>query len=238
MATTKGTSLVSQVRGKVGDQIFYMHGLTQCVKAMPHTIADPKSAKQQTIRNQLASWSVNWTDGTLEDLEKYLWDNYARQHGLPTVPPSGIPGYPHRPRCIPSGELCYAWTNIMLTLCGFANVRVPPNTSVAYVDGFNLTAVNYIEPALTIQWNPTAGFLNGQKVLATLQCTNTGFHRQLTPPVLGTTGSMVILNVTAQKGFTVALQSIKPCHIHVNLRYVDSSGYVSPISNMIDVYKT
>ena len=98
MAIAQASSLVSRVSGKVGNICYYVHKGTQCVKSLPYEPADPNSEKQNQIRQWLNEFCQEWSDGSLADLYKYLWENWIQMYGVDTYPPGGEPSYPCAPR--------------------------------------------------------------------------------------------------------------------------------------------
>lgn len=75
MAIINNGPLTNGIRGKVGDLIFQMVNGTQIVRAMPASINDPHTWRQQLQRDAFKQAVVEWRKLNVE--ERALWDFWA-----------------------------------------------------------------------------------------------------------------------------------------------------------------
>lgn len=130
MGSIKFSALVSDIRGKVGGNIFARNGSGAYVRSFAMPI-NPNTSKQQTVRTKFANLISSWKN--LTKAQQQLWEDMA-------------PQYPYSNRLGEAsqytGQQLYNHLNMNLEVVGAATLDVPlvPQTfSNTRIDTFSLS---------------------------------------------------------------------------------------------------
>jgi hypothetical protein len=230
MGVIKCGILAARIQGKVGNQVFYMHGASQCVRAMPTTNADPNSMKQQVIRNLVSTLTTEWADGTISNAKKTMWDAYAKRARQVAGMRGGVLDPPKSPDNILAGINSFVWVNVMLLKTNQALVTDPPNLSTPRPGLLMQDDPDWTDPNFTLSWLTPAAY-TAMKVIGHMTFSKGVYHPQNTVAVQGNVGAIVVTMPTGLGGAEITLTSQTPLTIHSGLRYVGADGFVSKVSN-------
>jgi len=176
MAIYKGTALVSQIIGKLGDNIFQRWKNKKVVKSAEVSVENPNSDMQQMIRGALGFTSNRWAN-TLTAEQKTTWESYA----------SKSPGYKKKPAGIRQlmdgndgtffGLNAAIKVNTQLIMAGLNPVDVAPLADA--VPGLPLLhSASFNGTNLIVQWD-TFNFPANSKVRIWIDSEQELFHKQI-----------------------------------------------------------
>lgn len=127
MAKITMSALVSDVRGKIGSQVFSSWKGRHYVKNLPTTLRNPISERQGKVRASLANSAVGWQ--TMPPETKLMWRQYAKEISSSSVHDIGTSNIIPKKGTLMSGFNAYTAVNTRLTNANLPTVNLPPTST-------------------------------------------------------------------------------------------------------------
>lgn len=127
MAKITMSALVSDVRGKIGSQVFSSWKGRQYVKNLPTTLRNPVSERQGKVRASLANSATGWQ--TMLPETKLIWRQYAKEISSSSVHDIGTSNIIPKKGTLMSGFNAYTAINTRLTNANLPTVNLPPTST-------------------------------------------------------------------------------------------------------------
>lgn len=228
--------LVTDARGRFGQMIYSIWKTgVQYVRQMPNVIANPQSADQMAIRNNMTVNSKAWYD-TLTPVQRTGWEDWAQTKPGQGEGDGGIYTIIKGNSGIMSGMNAFILANQWLLSAGLSNVQdaplglTPPSAPTTVAASFALGDV-------TVTWTEPDIHKVGAKVRVWLASHQRGIHKQLVGNALASAGTLVITNVKGALGASVPIANYPGDYI-IQADTVDDDGTKSPPSNVAFVTVT
>jgi hypothetical protein len=229
MALYKGTALIRQIIGRLGENDFLRWRNLNVVRMSPVTVTDPNSLGQQLIRASIADSSTNWYS-TLDSAQRAEWETYARNWPREEPTPAGIR------RIIPkyvkpqSGINAYQMVNAILESAGLARVDNAPLVAdqIAYPPPIAV-AYDSLTDTLTISWTDPAVHANDY-LRVWIDSEQEIFHKQILIDGLGarsillSTATVDALAIRGALGAPVLFASIENSTVYIQADVVNLNG--------------
>lgn len=247
MAIYKGTALVSQVIGKLGENIFQRWKNKLVVKDAEISVSNPNSARQIAIRDAL-EWSTKAFNTTLTDAQREQWEVYCRACRGFKKKPEGIRQIIDGNDGKYTGLDSLVRTNILLVSAGLTKVSAPPLSETPPQQPLTLSATwdpdAYI---LTVAWtNPTLP--TGTKIRIWIDCVSflnssapgvKPFHKQIAAKPLATDLSVNLTELNSYDGDPLLFYTVAAgdwWNVIVQADYITPKGNNSASSETVDEY--
>ncbi len=230
MAIYRGTALVSQIVGKLGDNIFQRWKNKNVVKSAESSVANPNSVSQEAVRDALGFTSNRWAN-VLTAEQKTTWESYARKS----------PGYKKKPAGIRQlmkgnngtffGLNAAIKVNTQLIYAGLLPVDeaplAKPLPGLAIID-----TVSWSGEFLIITWNPLA-FEAGAMIRIWIDSQQELFHKQILLHANVVDGTAQQQTVRGVAGAPLSFASIGGSTVLLQLDCINPSGAISRAGNTV-----
>jgi hypothetical protein len=241
VAVAKLGSLVADIRGKLGDNIYSLaRGGIHTVRAMPASVTNPNSTSQQAIRNYFKVSSQRWYSVLTEkqrrewgEMAKILNEDHTRLHNgvMSLVPPIWLKG---------SGLNAYVSFRSRALMAGFAT----------FSDDAPLGAEQPTPPEITFsewrtappidgvyaEWSLPSVYLNSNSKFGFwIRSRQRIYHRQLVATGDVTLCCGLLAAARSFGGVSVLFSASTPFEFLGQIQTIDQNGWASSGSNTISV---
>lgn len=127
MAKIRMSALVSDVKGRIGSQVFSSWKGRPYVKSMPTTVRNPVSKRQGFVRASLANSATNWN--LLSPENRLIWRQYAKEISSTSIYDIGTTNIVPKKGNLMSGFNAYTAINTRLINTKLPPVILPPSST-------------------------------------------------------------------------------------------------------------
>lgn len=234
-ALWRGTALISQIIGNLGEVDFMRWRNKLVVRQTPKIITDPNSPKQQIIRNAVAFASNRWRN-VLTPAQRAQWNNHAQVHRSRYAQPAGIYRIPQGNNGNFSGINAYIIVNVKLASIGQPPTDIPPDVASKPITIGGFAAIwNPILFSIDCNWTTSVPLGANDSVRLWIDHHQEQFHRQIAITVSGPGLVASIVSVTGAGGAVIPLTTWPNTVCIVQGDIVTSIGGASAPGEAIDV---
>ena len=127
MSKLRMSALVSDIKGRIGSQVFSSWKGRPYVKTMPTSVRNPVSRRQGFVRASLANSATNWN--LLSPENRLIWRQYAKEINSASVDDIGTTNIVPKKGSLMSGFNAYTAVNTRLINSKLPPVILPPSST-------------------------------------------------------------------------------------------------------------
>lgn len=232
MARIKMSSLVSDIRGKIGEVVYsvWKSGVSY-VRQTAKVVSNPQSSAQAKIRARITECAKYWKD-TLTQAQRNAWEAYA-----PTLPKylTGPGDIIKKSAGIMSGFNAFVRNNLNSFTAGISALGTfiaDAPIGVTAPDAVASIAAGWDGSANEIDVTWVAGTVPGLNVRIWLRSTDANIHAQVNQTEAVATLAKSCSQVAAAKGLMFPIDNA-PGLYDVQIDVVDANGQDSPASALV-----
>ena len=223
--------LVTSMRGKIGNGVFFVWKGIQCVKQVAPVITNPNSNAQQAVRALMTEARRIWLG--LSGPVKNQWLEMANLVGEYPLPPGGVNNIVPKLGGKQSAFNCYVGFYMRAVAAGFAAPTIPPLAEERPNAPTNV-AVNFATPNATVTWTDPLTIEAGGFLLLWLRSPKI-YHRQYSTTLALGIETVDLTGARAGGGTTIPFTTIEATgseRLSVQMCSINPSGLISLGSNV------
>jgi len=234
MASVKYSSLVSDVRGRIGSMVYsgWKAGVGY-VKNMSTSVNNPNSVSQDLMRSALSRASKYWFD-TLTPAQRGAWETYAKTKPGYYAVPAGVKELVGSNGGIMSGFNAFILVAGWLKSIGKGQVADPPLSVTPPNKPLNCAAT-CTSGTLTVNFDPPGGTLADDVTRVWVADASGVVHKQINAYVVTNLATAAITQIKGAMGVVIPLTQLVGSHFYVQCDTVSATGTKSGGSNTAEV---
>lgn len=224
MAEVKGTALVSQIIGKLGEVDFFRCRNRMYARMSPISVLNPQTEKQTAQRNALGYSSHGWRKFLTVE-QRATWESYACQLGRQEAIPSGWRTLTPTHKGKMFGKDAFVYVTTQLASAGLPAVndaplgKKPPGLPLIYTISFDGVT-------LFVNWH-LFSFDSGAKIRIWIRSQQQLFHKQILISELAYVGAASVSSVIGALGEALYFKDLIGSAVFLQIDCVNSNGTTS-----------
>ncbi len=222
--------LISSIRGRVGDNIFFTRRGRTYVRKRSEVRENTATGKQKEIGAIFSYFKGEWNN--LTEIEKALWEEYAKGIRIMSSEVKASGGIIPRRSGVMGGGQAYLGMNVLLKWSGFEEVRKPPisknkpplpKTDIEQYGTYSGGKIKF-KVRLSYEYDSPCAV----QIWVKGAWRGSASHIAIVPlPIIGVSPIEVTIEKVRNKGKELSLREIVPRSVRIQMRTVAQNGLKS-----------